>query len=99
MVIARSKITVQGKISVPLAVRRKLGFGPGTILEQVEEGDAMVVRRAATFSSEEIHRALFPSGKPVARSVEEMDEGIRRHLREKHKPRRCQGSGPATGSR
>jgi AbrB family looped-hinge helix DNA binding protein len=84
MALARSKITAQGQISVPLEVRRRLGVGPGTILEWTEQGDSMVVRRAGTFSSEEIHRALFPDGKPAAKTVEEMDDGIRKHLREKH---------------
>ncbi len=84
MAMARSKITAQGQISVPLEVRRKLGVGPGTILEWSEQGDAVVVRRAATYSSEDIHRTLFPAGKPEARSIEEMDEGIRQHLRAKH---------------
>lgn len=82
--MARSKITAQGQISVPLEVRRKLGVGPGTILEWSEQGDTVVVRRAATYSSEEVHHAIFPDGKKAARSVEEMDEGIRQHLRAKH---------------
>lgn len=84
MTLARSKITAQGQISIPLEVRRKLGVGPGTILEWSEQGDAVVVRRASTYSSEDVHRAIFPAGKPAAHSAEEMDEGIRQHLRAKH---------------
>jgi AbrB family looped-hinge helix DNA binding protein len=38
-VIAQSKITAQGQISVPADVRRKLGLGPGSILEWQEEGE------------------------------------------------------------
>ncbi len=84
MANARSKITSQGQISVPVEIRRKLGVGPGAVLEWSERGDEVVVRRAGSFSSEDIHRTLFPNGKPAARSVEEMDEAIRRHLRAKH---------------
>ena len=38
MALAQSKVTAQGQISVPLEVRRRLGIGPGSILEWDEEG-------------------------------------------------------------
>src|SRR5690349_5426920 len=37
MALAYSKITAQGQISVPAEVRRKLGLGPGSVLEWEEE--------------------------------------------------------------
>jgi AbrB family looped-hinge helix DNA binding protein len=46
MPIARSKVTAQGQISVPLGVRQKLGVSPGSILEWDEEGGNIIVRRA-----------------------------------------------------
>ena len=84
MALAHSKVTAQGQISVPIDVRRKLGIGPGSILEWDEEGDRIVVRRLARFSSEDIHRALFPQKAPKSRTVEEMKEGIRRRARERY---------------
>ncbi|MGN6730352.1 MAG: AbrB/MazE/SpoVT family DNA-binding domain-containing protein, partial [Candidatus Binatia bacterium] len=33
MALAQSKVTAQGQISVPAEVRRKLGIGPGSVLE------------------------------------------------------------------
>jgi len=78
MALAHSKLTAQGQISVPLDVRRRLGIGPGSILEWDEEGGKIVVRRSARFSSEDIHRALFPKGAPEPRRLDEMKEGIRR---------------------
>lgn len=84
MVIAHSKVTAQGQISVPLGVRRKLGIGPGSVLEWDEDGDNIVVRRAARFTSLDIHRALFPRQAPQSRTIEEMKEGARRHVRERH---------------
>lgn len=84
MAIARSKITSQGQISVPADVRRKLGVGPGSVLEWEEDGDRVVVRRAGKFSSEDIHRAIFKGRKPKRASVEEMDEGIAEYIRKKH---------------
>ena len=82
--MARSKVTAQGKISIPTDVRRKLGIGPGSILEWEEEGGKIVVRRSARFSSEDIHRALFPQQSPKSRSIEEMKEGIRRRTKSRY---------------
>ena len=84
MAIAHSKLTAQGQISVPVEVRRKLGLGPGAVLEWNEEGDKIVVRKAGRFSSEEIHRALFAKRPPRPRKLDDMKEGIRRRMREKH---------------
>jgi AbrB family looped-hinge helix DNA binding protein len=84
MAIARSKVTAQGQISVPVDVRRKLGVGPGSVLEWEQEGNKIVVRRAGSFTSEEIHRVLFGTRIPKTRSVDEMREGIRRYTRRRY---------------
>jgi antitoxin PrlF len=83
MALAQSKLTAQGQISVPAKVRRKLGVGPGSVLEWDEDGDRVVVRRAGRYSSEEIHRKLFAET-PKSRSLAELKEGIRRHMRKRH---------------
>ena len=84
MALARSRLTAQGQISVPAEVRRKLGLGPGSVLEWDEEDGKVVVRRVGRYTSEEMHKALFPNGPPAPRTVEEMDEGIREYMRKKH---------------
>jgi AbrB family looped-hinge helix DNA binding protein len=84
MALARSRLTAQGQISVPAVVRKKLGLGPGSILEWDEDGGRMVVRRAAGYTFEEIRRRLFPDGPPPPLTVEEMDEAIRRNIRRRH---------------
>ena len=84
MAIAHSKVTAQGQISVPAEVRRKLGIGPGSVLEWDEHGDKILVRRAGRYSSEDIHQALFPEKPPAARSIAEMKEGVRRHVRKRY---------------
>ncbi len=84
MPLSRSKVTSQGQISIPAEVRRKLGVGPGSVLEWDEEGGKIVVRRAGTFSSEDIHEMLFPEKPPEPRSLDELKEGIRRRVRERH---------------
>jgi len=84
MTIAHSKLTAQGQISVPVKVRQKLGIGPGSILEWDEQGEIILVRRAGRYSSEDIHKELFPKNSPPPKSIEEMKEGIRRHARKRH---------------
>jgi len=84
MAIARSKVTSQGQISVPVDVRKRLGIGPGSVIEWDEDGDKIVVRRAGKYSSEDIHRALFPDGPPKPASLKDMKEGIRQYIIEKH---------------
>ncbi|HUA21994.1 MAG TPA: AbrB/MazE/SpoVT family DNA-binding domain-containing protein [Bryobacteraceae bacterium] len=84
MAIAKSKLTAQGQISVPMSVRRKLGIGPGSVLEWDEEGNEIVVRRSGSFTSEDIHEKLFGSRHPKKRTVEEMKEGIRRYVRRRY---------------
>ena len=84
MRLSRSKVTSQGQISIPVEVRKKLGITPGSILEWEEEGDNVVVRRAGTFSSQDIHEALFSGRKPQHKNLEELKEGIRQFVRKRH---------------
>ena len=82
--VCRSKITPQGQISVPAAVRSKLGVGPGSVLEWHEDGERVVVCRAGQHTSADIHHALFSKRPPAARTTEEMKAGIRRYLKARH---------------
>src|ERR1700691_800897 len=49
MAIAQSKLTAQGQISVPSEVRKKLGIGPGSVLEWDEQDGQVIVRRAGRY--------------------------------------------------
>ena len=69
---------------MPSDVRRKLGIGPGSVLEWEEEDGRIVVRRAGRFTSEDIHRALFPSKAPEPKTIEELKEGIRARVRQRY---------------
>lgn len=83
MTILQSKLTEEGQISVPPEIRQKLGIGPGSVLEWQEEGDHVVIRKAGRYTSEDIHRALFPTP-PEPRTLEELKEGISRYVRRKY---------------
>lgn len=82
MTLAHSKLTAQGQISVPAKVRRKLGIGPGSVLEWDDDGENVVVRRVGRYSSEDVHRSLFPTP-PKPRTLAEMKEGVRRSIRKR----------------
>ncbi len=83
MAIAQSKVTAQGQISVPVEIRRKLGVGPGSVLEWCEQGEQVVVRRAGRYSSVEIHVKLFP-GKDSTQKSGDVKDGIRKYIRKRH---------------
>ncbi len=80
MALAHSKLTAQGQISVPAEVRRKLGVGPGSVLEWDDDEEKVVVRRAGRYSSQDVHRSLFPRP-PKPRSLAELKEGLPRHIK------------------
>ena len=85
MSVAHSRVTSQGQVSVPAPIRRKLGVGPGAILEWSEDEDGrIIVRRSGRFTFTEVHEALFPDGAPVPHDLAELREGIREQVRKKH---------------
>jgi AbrB family looped-hinge helix DNA binding protein len=84
MALAHSRLTAQGQISVPAEVRRRLGIGPGSVIEWEQEGDHLIVRRAKKYTMQDLHLALFPDGAPVHKTDDELRAGIHQHLRRKH---------------
>jgi len=84
MTIAQSRVTAQGQISVPAEVRKKLGIGPGSVLEWHEQDGAVVVRRAGRFSSAELHQTLFPQGAPISKDAGDVKAAIRKYIKKRH---------------
>ena len=84
MPLAHSKLTAQGQISVPSEIRKKLGVGPGSVLEWDEKDDEVIVRKAGRHTLEDVHEALFPDGGPKRKVSASVKEGIRKHIRQKH---------------
>lgn len=83
MALAHSKVTAQGQVSVPAKVRQRLGVGPGSVLEWDEEGESVVVRKASRYTSEDIHRAIFPTP-PRAQSIDKLKAGLRQAVSQRH---------------
>ena len=83
MGIAQSRLTAQSQISVPAAVRRRLGVGPGGTVEWLDEDGTIVVRRSGRYSSEEIHQALFPA-RPKRRSLAQLKAALKAEVARRH---------------
>ena len=81
---SQSKLTAQAQVSVPAAVRRALGIGPGSVIAWETDGDRMVVRRVGRHSSADVHQALFGKLKPTSKTDEDLKAGIAAHLRARH---------------
>jgi len=84
MTLAQSKLTAQGQISVPVEVRKRLGIGPGSVLEWDERDGEVIVRRAGRYTWSDVRRALFPQGPPAARTADELNEARRTYVRRRH---------------
>ena len=84
MAVVHSRVTAQGQVSVPADVRKKLGVGPGSVIEWRVEDEQVVVRKAGRYSSMDIHNALFRRKAPQRRTLEELKQGIAKSVRKRH---------------
>ncbi len=84
MPLAHSKLTAQDQISVPSEIRKKLGVGPGSVIEWDEKDDEVIVRKAGRHTLADVHAALFSDGNPKRKAAASVKEGIRKHMRQKH---------------
>lgn len=84
MTTANSRLTAQGQISVPAEIRRKLGLGPGAVIEWHEVDGEIFVRRAGRFTSADIRRVLFPQGMPAGQGPVNTKAALRAHARRRH---------------
>ena len=84
----QTKLTSQGQVSVPAAVRNFLHLIPGSVMVWTQEGDRIVVERARRHSTQEVHEALFsadpPAGAAPAKTLDELKQGIRQKMRNRH---------------
>jgi len=83
MALAQSRVTAQGQISVPAEIRKRLGLGPGSVLEWHEQSGEVIVRKAGRHTSADVHLALFGSAAKPPAGVS-VKEGIKKHIRRRH---------------
>jgi AbrB family looped-hinge helix DNA binding protein len=86
----QTKLTSQGQVSVPAAIRQLLGLTPGAVLEWSQEGGQVTVSRAVRHSTAEVHHVLFGEEKTAGaadapgKTLTELKQGIRQHMRNRH---------------
>lgn len=81
----QATLTSKGQMTLPSAVRTRLGLEAGDhLLVTVQDDDTIILKRKPTASVTAL-RGLLPRPKR-ALTVEEMDAGIAAHLVAKHRP-------------
>jgi len=82
-----TKLTAQGQVSVPAAVRKFLNLTQGSVLVWIEEEGRITVERAVRHSTAEVHEALFadnPQAGVPAKTLSELKQGIRQHMQRRY---------------
>lgn len=83
----QATLTSKGQMTLPSAVRTRLGLEAGDrLLVTVQDDDTIILKRRPTAAVTAL-RGLLPRPKR-ALTVEEMDAGIATHLGAKHRPGR-----------
>jgi AbrB family looped-hinge helix DNA binding protein len=78
-----SKLTSQGQISIPAEIRKKLGVGPGSIIEWQETDGTFTIRKATRYSSLDVHHALFGT-ETVPKTPVHVKKAIAAYIKRKH---------------
>jgi antitoxin PrlF len=76
-------LTSKGQITLPKEIRDRLGLDAGSILDFQVLADNTISARQVKPDARRI-RGLLKSPHAKALTVEQMDEGITKHLRDKH---------------
>lgn len=78
-------LTSKGQITLPKEIRDRLGLDAGSMLDFQVLPDNTITARPVKPDARRI-RGLLKSPYAAPLTVAQMDEGISRHLREKHAP-------------
>ncbi len=81
----QATLTSKGQMTLPVAVRARLGLEAGDhLLVTVQDDDTIILKRPPAASTTSL-RGLLPKPKHSL-TIEEMDAGIAAHLAAKHRP-------------
>ena len=80
-------LTSKGQITLPKEIRDRLGLDAGSVLDFQILEDNTIAARPVKPDARRI-RGLLVSPHAAAPTVEQMDEAVSRHLRDKHAPAR-----------
>lgn len=86
MLKIQTKLTSQGQVSVPAAVRHMLGLTPGSAVEWLQEGSKIIVKRAVRSTSDDVHAALFNSDAAAepTKTLAELKQGVAEYIKRRH---------------
>lgn len=90
---AQTKLSAKGQVVIPKGVRDRLGLTEGTVLDVIERGSEVVLRRqdgertgkTARDALREIQSFYKYEGPPL--SIEDMDRGVREAVAKKWRDR------------
>ena len=77
-------LTSKGQVTLPKAIRDRLGLDAGSVLDFELQADDTIKVRAVKPDARRLRGLLrVPQREPL--SVEQMDEAVARHLQERHR--------------
>ena len=86
MLQIQTKLTSQGQVSVPAAIRRLLALTPGAAIVWTEDKGQVTVQRAVKHTTEDAHKALFGNEDTTLapKSLQDLKQGIADYIQQKH---------------
>ena len=84
MAIARSRITAQGQVSIPVAVMRRFGLAPGDFIDWDGFNGQLLVRKAGKSSLGDVATALGLQEGVLHKTGPELLEGVKERMRRRH---------------
>ncbi len=85
MLQIQTKLTSQGQVSVPAAIRHILALTPGAAIVWTQDNGRITVQRAVRHTTEDAHDALFGTDKTVApKTLRQLKQGIKTYIKNKH---------------
>ncbi|WP_306600260.1 AbrB/MazE/SpoVT family DNA-binding domain-containing protein [Geothrix sp. 21YS21S-2] len=84
MSLARSRITAQGQVSVPAAVMKKFGIGPGDYIDWELKDGNLQVRRVGKYTLGDVATALDLQEGVLHKTGPELLEGVKERMRRRH---------------
>ena len=86
MLQIQTKLTSQGQVSVPAAIRHLLALTPGSAIVWTEDKGQVTVQRAVKHTTEDAHKALFGNEDTTLapKSLQDLKQGIADYIKQKH---------------
>jgi AbrB family looped-hinge helix DNA binding protein len=78
-------LTSKGQLTLPKAIRERLSLAAGAILDFQIQADNTITARHVQPDARRI-RGLLKSPHATPLTIEQMDEAVSNHLRDKHSP-------------